>query len=234
MNMRTSSVHTGSGRRRAPALAAAVTLLALAAAGCGSSSGSSSASGPSSTPPDTATATTPTSPAAPTDSGTTATSPVTTGAPAPSTAAPGGTPATSRPAPAPAASARCTVTDLKLRLGRGDPGAGQIYFPLTFTNITAHACVLDGYPGVSLLRGDGSVIGRPAAREPGRAGSIRLAPGSTVQADLHTLNQGVREGGCWRTPTFVKVYPPGSTDAMTLAVGSPVVCGDTFDVGPVH
>jgi hypothetical protein len=121
-----------------------------------------------------------------------------------------------------------------MRLGRADHGAGQIYYPLTFTNTSGHACTLDGYPGVSLLRGDGSVIGRPAARTGGTPGAVRLAPGHSVEADLHTLNQGIRDGGCWHPPTFVKVYPPGSTAAMTLAVADPVVCGDTFDTGPVH
>ncbi|MGW5349587.1 DUF4232 domain-containing protein [Streptomyces sp. NPDC004031] len=130
--------------------------------------------------------------------------------------------------------ARCTVTDLKMTLGRGDPGAGNIYYPLDFTNTTGHACVLNGFPGVSLLRGDGSVIGKPATRQTVKAAAVRIAPGQTVEADLHTLNQGVRDGGCWRTPTLIMVYPPGSTQSMTLATKNPVVCGDTFDVGPVH
>jgi hypothetical protein len=55
-----------------------------------------------------------------------------------------------------------------------------------------------------------------------------------VEADLHTLNAGVKGGGCWPKPTFLKVYPPGSTDAMTLATAGPVVCGDTFDVAALH
>ncbi|NUS17166.1 MAG: DUF4232 domain-containing protein, partial [Streptomyces sp.] len=133
-----------------------------------------------------------------------------------------------------AAGARCTVTDLKMTLGRGDPGAGNIYYPLDFTNTTSHSCTLNGFPGVSLLRGDGSVIGKPADRQPVKAAAVRIAPGQTVEADLHTLNQGVRDGGCWRAPTLIMVYPPGSTDSMTLATSNPVVCGDTFDVGPVH
>jgi hypothetical protein len=132
------------------------------------------------------------------------------------------------------AAPRCTVTDLRMRLGRGDPGAGNVYFPLRFTNTGGRTCVLNGFPGVSLLRGDGSVIGRPAGREGGKGTAVRLDPGQTVQADLHTLNRGVKDGGCWRTPTLIMVYPPGSTDAMTLATSSPVVCGDTFDVGTVH
>lgn len=220
-------------RRRAPMAAAAAALLAVAAAACGSSGGGSSASDtPDGTPPSTSATATATA----TGPGSGSTAPV---APAPTTSA--APPATATTAPGgprasapPAGSARCTVTDLKLRIGRGDHGAGQIYYPLTFTNVSGHTCVLDGYPGVSLLRGDGSVIGRPAGREGGKPLSVRLAPGRSVEADLHTLNQGVRDGGCWHTPTLLRVYPPGSTDSMTLATAAPVVCGDTFGVGPVH
>ncbi|HEY5835334.1 DUF4232 domain-containing protein [Streptomyces sp.] len=201
----------------------------LTVAGCGASS-SGSASG---TPPAPATTT----------SGTAAPSP-TTGSPAPPAASPRATtpapPATPSATPQPPASTartgspRCTVTDLRMRLGRGDPGAGNIYYPLRFTNASGHPCVLNGFPGVSLLRGDGSVIGRPADREGPRGTPVRVDPGETVQADLHSLNRGVKGNSCWREPTLLKVYPPGSTDAMTLATSSPLVCGDTFDVGAVH
>lgn len=226
--MGTSSGHTGSRsprRRRIPLAVAAVTLLAAAVAGCGSSS-SGSASG------------TPTGPA-PTTSGA-ASPPATTGGPAPSaTSNQAATPAPSSTPPQSASatrtgSPRCTVTDLRMRLGRGEPGAGNIYYPLRFTNTSGHACVLNGFPGVSLLRGDGSVIGHPADREGPRGGPVRLDPGETVQADLHSLNRGVKGDSCWRTPTLLMAYPPGSTDAMTLATSSPLVCGDTFDVGAVH
>jgi Protein of unknown function (DUF4232) len=215
-------------------------LLAAAAAGCGSSSSGSSASGKPSGPAGSSSA-----PAGGT-SGTTA--PTTAGGGTTAGGAIGGTDATTAPsagsAPAgtarPPASAagtgptRCTVTDLRLRLGRGDPGAGNIYYPLLFTNTSDHSCILNGYPGVSLLRGDGSAIGHPATRTGTKGTAVRLAPGQTVQADLHTLNQGLKGDSCWRTPTLLKVYPPGSTDAMTLATADPVVCGDTFDIGTVH
>lgn len=121
-----------------------------------------------------------------------------------------------------------------MRLGAGSPGAGNIYFPLRFTNTGSRACVLDGFPGVSLIRGDGSTIGRAADRMGSRAKAVRLAPGQTAEADLHTLNQGIKGNSCWSKPTFIKVYPPGSFDAMTLATSTPVVCGDTFEVGSVH
>ncbi|MFI0897613.1 DUF4232 domain-containing protein [Streptomyces sp. NPDC020983] len=234
--MATSSSHPGaadrSRSRRRPAVltAAAVALLSAAAAGCNSGDGSSASPAtdgndtPASAPATTSGTAAPTGPA----TGTPAPPSGTTAPPA-SSGSSGSSGGTSQQA-----TARCTVTDLTMTLGRGDPGAGNVYYPLVFTNTTRHSCTLDGFPGVSLLRGDGSVIGKPATRQAVKAAAVRIAPGQTVEADLHTLNQGVRDGGCWRTPTLIMVYPPGSTQSMTLATANPVVCGDTFDVGPVH
>ena len=223
--MPTTSAHrAGSGparrRRRAPLAAAAVTLLALAAAGCGDGGTSNTASQSSIPPGSTAPAGT-SAPSAPQPSATSG-PPQTAASAAPTSAS------------ARAASDRCTVTDLRMRLGTGDPGAGQVYYPLRFTNISGHACVLNGFPGVSLLRGDGSTIGKPAGREGSKGAAVNLAPGATVQSDLHTLNRGIKGDSCWRTPTLLKAYPPGSKDSMTLSTSSPRVCGDTFEVGAVH
>jgi hypothetical protein len=239
ISMRTSSsrptaADTSRPARRTAVLAAAgAVLLSVALAGCGTDDGGTTG--------------------APASDSKSPTGSATTGAPgtAPATTAPGGgdagtataPPATRTGTPAAtagdtakgrSASSRCTVTDLKMTLGRGDPGAGNIYFPLDFTNTGATACTLDGFPGVSLLRGDGSVIGKPADRQPVKASAVRVAPGETVEADLHTVNEGIKDGGCWRKPTLIMVYPPGSKQSMTLATSNPVVCGDTFDVGPVH
>lgn len=232
---RPTAADTSRPARRTAVLAAAgAVLLSVALAGCGADDGSTTG--------------------APASDSKSATESATTGAPgtAPGTTAPGGgdaggateppaatrtsTPAATADAPAKGRSAsdRCTVTDLKMTLGRGDPGAGNIYFPLDFTNTSGQACTLDGFPGVSLLRGDGSVIGKPADRQPVKASAVRVAPGETVEADLHTVNEGIKDGGCWREPTLIMVYPPGSKQSMTLATSNPVVCGDTFDVGPVH
>jgi hypothetical protein len=214
--------------------AAAAALLSVAAVGCGDGAASGSSAGAGGTPSPPAVATSDSS--GDSANGATGTTPAGTQPPAPATTGPAAaSPATTEAAPPQAAgSSRCTVTGLKMTLGRGDPGAGNVYYPLDFTNTTSHACTLDGFPGVSLLRGDGSVIGKPADRTRVKPAAVRIAPGQTVEADLHTLNQGVKGDSCWRKPTLIMVYPPGSTDSMTLATSNPVVCGDTFDVGPVH
>ncbi|WP_328473280.1 DUF4232 domain-containing protein [Streptomyces sp. NBC_00448] len=215
--------------RTAPFAAAAVAVLALGAAGCGNSGKVSDTSArstsPTASPAGGSGAAAPSGSAAP---GSTA------GTVVPRSAVPGASAPQSTAAQPEAAGSRCTVTDLTMRLGRGDPGAGQVYYPLRFTNTSSRTCVLDGFPGVSLIRGDGSTIGKPAGRQGPRGAAVGLKPGASVEADLHTLNQGVDGDSCWRRPTLLKAYPPGSKDAMTLATGDPVVCGGTFDVGSVH
>ncbi|MEW1862020.1 DUF4232 domain-containing protein [Streptomyces sp. NPDC088194] len=217
--------------RTAPFAAAAVAMLALGAAGCGNSGKVSDTSArstsPAASPAGGSGAAAPSGSAAP---GSTATA----GTVAPRSAVPGSSAPQSTAARPEVAGSRCAVTDLTMRLGRGDPGAGQMYYPLRFTNTSSRTCVLDGFPGVSLIRGDGSTIGKPAGREGPRGAAVGLKPGASVEADLHTLNQGVNGDSCWRRPTLLKAYPPGSKDAMTLATGDPVVCGGTFDVGSVH
>ncbi|MFD7312921.1 DUF4232 domain-containing protein [Streptomyces sp. NPDC056652] len=215
-------------------MAASVTLLAVATAACGGGGGSggSAASAPdgsggsaSSAPPASSA----------TESGG-------DGAPGTSSAPPS-TAASVHSAPqarasgtgqAAAASARCTADRLGLSLSAPDVGAGNIRYDLRLVNNGAGACVLRGFPGVSLLAGDGATIGKPATREGEQLPAVTLAPGGTADVTLHTLNKGIKGSSCWAAPSLLKIYPPGSKDAMTLRTSTPVVCGDTFTVTAVR
>lgn len=123
---------------------------------------------------------------------------------------------------------RCTADGLTMRLGRADAGAGQIHFLLTFVNKSTTACALRGFPGVSLIKRDGSAIGVPAEREGAMRGQTVIGPGRTAEVTLHTLNQGINGSGCWSRPDYLRVYPPGSKDALTLRTSLLHVCGDRF------
>ncbi|MEW2347691.1 DUF4232 domain-containing protein [Streptomyces sp. NPDC006684] len=137
------------------------------------------------------------------------------------------TPATS--APKDSGTPRCASAGMRLVLGRGDVGAGNIHYSLVFTNTSGRTCVLSGYPGVSHLAGDGAQIGAPAKREGGAGSSVRLAPGAKAHSEVHTLNGGVG-GPCRAKGELLRVYPPGSREAMTTRAGDFRVCGDTFTV----
>ncbi|MFI8003601.1 DUF4232 domain-containing protein [Streptomyces sp. NPDC086010] len=152
--------------------------------------------------------------------------------PTATTASPTESKPASTPSPSGGAGApeRCAAGDLKPRLGSADVGAGNIRFDLELINEGDAPCSLQGFPGVSLLRGDGSTIGVPATREGGQGTLVKLAPGKSAHATLHTLNKGIKGPDCWPAPTLLKVFPPGLKDSLTLRSSTPVVCGDTFTV----
>src|SRR5579875_1995984 len=64
-----------------------------------------------------------------------------------------------------ATAAQCSAADTQvwLGVGAGSGFAGGYGMPLEFSNVSRHACTLDGYPGVSAVRGVRQV-GRPATR----------------------------------------------------------------------
>ncbi|MFD6529906.1 DUF4232 domain-containing protein [Streptomyces sp. NPDC060184] len=209
-----------------PVLAASLT---LAAAGCGSGDSTS-------TDPVGASHSVPSGAATPEAPGTTggpaadspsapAADPVPSGPSGPSEPA---EPSASAGAGGASAAQRCAAETLTMSLAPADAGAGQVYYRLTFTNTAKETCVLKGYPGVSLIRRDGSAVGVPATHEGTAGTSTALGPGRTAEVTLHTNNRGISDAPCWTRPDYLKVYPPGSTRALTLRTTEPLVCGDRF------
>ncbi|GAA3822441.1 hypothetical protein GCM10022403_064920 [Streptomyces coacervatus] len=126
----------------------------------------------------------------------------------------------------------CTVSDLYLSMGRKEGAAGSLYWPIRFTNTSATACTLRGYPGVSVLDTAHRQIG-PAATHSGRPFStVTLAPAHSVSAVIRTTN-GPIGGPCLRTGTYLRVYPPASFKAV-LVPAHWTICSHLFQVGPVN
>ncbi|WP_269045748.1 DUF4232 domain-containing protein [Paenarthrobacter sp. Z7-10] len=102
----------------------------------------------------------------------------------------------------------------------GGGAAGHIYLKLQVKNTSTQACVLDGYPGVSLVGGgNGTQLGAAATRDPAlpSAGPIQLAPGATAVAQLRYTQAGNYQN-CTQTPADgFRVYPPSATDALFIA-----------------
>jgi len=71
---------------------------------------------------------------------------------------------------------------------------GGTYYTLEFTNVSARACRLYGYPDVSAYAGDqarGTQIGSAAARDPSiRPQPVMLAPGQTAHSVLRVTSSG--------------------------------------------
>ena len=74
---------------------------------------------------------------------------------------------------------------------KGNAAAGSSYFPVEFTNTSAAACTLFGYPGVSFVSGiGGSQIGIAATENPTVSRKlITLSPGQTVHAELQVVDR---------------------------------------------
>lgn len=127
------------------------------------------------------------------------------------------------------AAAACATSVLSGSLGSGGAAAGSTYYSIEFTNTSSSACTLYGYPGVSFVTASGSQIGTPATENavyPRQL--VTLAPGATAHAELGVATaQNYPSSTCSPVSvTRLKVYPPGQTGALFLAI-STTGCSNT-------
>ena len=130
--------------------------------------------------------------------------------------------------PTPSASAttgsasRCPASQLTVTLGATDGTAGSVYQPIVFTNKGSGACTLAGHPGVSFVA-SGAQVGAAAthAAKPTTT-TVTLKAGGTASALLRTVDYGVYSPATCaaKTVTGLRVYPPGSTASVVLALPS--------------
>jgi subtilisin family serine protease len=102
---------------------------------------------------------------------------------------------------------------------QGDGTAGSIYYSLEFTNLSGHACSLNGYPyvyGVSLAGANlGTVASFDHSRQPT---AVRIANGATAKAVLRIVEAGnFPPASCHLVEAAgLKVYPPNQTRAARV------------------
>lgn len=158
---------------------------------------------------------------------------VTVTAPAPSvpattawpaiTATPGGiaAPASTPGVPGSAAgtAARCDARNLRVSTGPRQGAAGPVYTHVVFTNTARSACVVTGFPAVSLVSagsGAGRQVGAGARRIMSAAvRPVTLAAGRAAHAVLGVAAAGnFPAGRCGPvTAHWLKVFPPGQAAA---------------------
>jgi hypothetical protein len=110
--------------------------------------------------------------------------------------------------------ARCHTSGLAVTLGAPQgPTGGQQTMSLTFTNTSAAACSMYGFPGVNLLAGS---IQWALVRQSHPPQRIVLQPGGHARSTL-TLLRWESGGGTSFAPTRVYVTPPDETTYRTLA-----------------
>jgi|GEM_PF-674546 len=187
-------VRRRAGRARALGPLVVVGALAVGLAACGSSSTSSSSTS------------------------TTGATPTTT--PTSTTKGSSGSSTTSTTTGTPAGTAACRTSSLALSFGSPNGTAGAVHYTLTFQNTGTTPCTLYGFPGVSFLDGSGGQIGQPAQRAGGTPSTVTVAAGASAYASVAVTDPGIPPCTGSTAAAHVKVFPPGETQAATVAAPS--------------
>ena len=133
-----------------------------------------------------------------------------------------GAPMSTTSAPVSGALATCRSTSLRITVDVSQAGgaAGSTYYPVNFTNTSASACRMYGYPGMSFVTADantGRQIGAAAQRDPqfGKQ-TVRLAAGGAAHACLQVADAGNYPASTCRPVTahWLRVFAPGDTGAI--------------------
>jgi hypothetical protein len=117
----------------------------------------------------------------------------------------------------------CNADELTLTAEQGsDSGAGTIAYNLVLTNVGKRACILDGFPGVSLVNDNGNQVGSPAVRANNYTEKkLTIQPGAKAYTVASVENSSnFDDGQCKSGATKFRVYPPNDTGY--LSVVSPV------------
>jgi len=131
--------------------------------------------------------------------------------------------------------APCAADALDVTAATGDAGAGSVTVTFTFQNVGGEPCTLEGFPGVSAVGdGDGTQIGEPAQRSDRPYEQVVVASGDTATANLRMVDVGSGGGplgdACQAQPADGwRIYPPGSTDAIFVAVDGLTACAGDVD-----
>ncbi|GAA0920901.1 DUF4232 domain-containing protein [Streptomyces thermoalcalitolerans] len=114
-----------------------------------------------------------------------------------------------------ATSTRCRTFELKASVGRRDPGAGQVNFPVVLTNVSDRACTVRGYPGAAFVDAADRQLGPDPQRSPGTPATVTLRPGHSAWAGL-TFSSPEVSGARTAVPAALIVTPPDEHDHLTV------------------
>jgi hypothetical protein len=131
------------------------------------------------------------------------------------------------PAPAPSpstpeASGPCTDDDLTVTNGPLESADTQRHVVVSFTNTSAHACTLVGYPGADLVTPAGGVLINVPRRPAAAAHRLTLGPGDVTTADVTAYAIDTSTGNaCPRWGNLV-VTPPNDFVSHSLSIDVPI------------
>jgi hypothetical protein len=119
---------------------------------------------------------------------------------------------------------RCRSGQLRVAWQPAGVAAGTVYERFSFTNASASACVLSGWPTFRLVLRDGSIVRQKAhdliataysTNHPPPVPRIALRPGSGTFVNVFEADGAARNGICPTTRT-VLVTPPGARSALRV------------------
>ncbi|MGI9006119.1 MAG: DUF4232 domain-containing protein [Streptosporangiaceae bacterium] len=121
--------------------------------------------------------------------------------------------------PAAAAVSSCQTPGLVVWLDTsGNATAGTTFFKLHFTNLSGHACTLNGFPFLYATNLAGKQVGRRAVFRNPKPHSVTLAKGKTATAVLGIVDTGVfSRSACHPvTAAGLRVFPPNQTRSKVV------------------
>lgn len=122
-------------------------------------------------------------------------------------------------AAASATSPPCKTSELVIWSNNGAGGgtAGSVFYKVRFTNLSAHACTLTGYPRVSAVNLAGKQISSAAQQEAGQVPKVvKLAKGATATATLRVVDPGNFSPCHEVTAAGLRVRPPGQSASKLI------------------
>ncbi|MGW6905098.1 DUF4232 domain-containing protein [Streptomyces sp. NPDC054940] len=130
-----------------------------------------------------------------------------------------------------AAAPRCHTSELRAKIGRPSPGAGQRNFPIVLTNTTDRTCTVRGYPGAAFVDASGKQLGPDPKRSPDTPTTVSLAPGRSAWAGLSFASPEI-SGARTAVPEALLVTPPDERDPLQVAwtAGEVPVAGNESSV----
>jgi hypothetical protein len=110
---------------------------------------------------------------------------------------------------------------------QSDGTAGTIFYTLNFTNLSGHACMLRGFPGVSAVNLRGGTLGRAATRDSGQTvKTVTLSADQTAHAVLGIVDIGALSATTCppTTAAGLRVFPPNQKASRVVPFPFPA-CG---------
>ena len=135
--------------------------------------------------------------------------------------------APSQTPPTPEAAGPCSDDDLTVTNGSLESADTQRHVVVSFTNSSAHACTLVGYPGADLVTPAGGVLINVPRRPAAAAHRLTLGPGDVATADVTAYAIDTSTGNaCPRWGNLV-VTPPNDFVSHPMSVDVPI-CNATI------